>query len=585
MSLEELAERRHCAYCEAPLPAELDKTAPRQAGPSYCCYGCRILGEAARKPVATETVQKSPWFKIAIGAVLAGQAMLLGLAVNLSPPSGSARWLLHASLILSSLAALVILGRPLLQSALAEIRQRRVSTELLFLAGIAGAFGASICSTVSGVGSVYYEVVAVLLTVYSVGKTLGAQSRARALAETRHLQRTFETCQRIAPDGAVASVRVAEIRTGDQVRVRAGEPIPIDGSIIQGVAFVCETPLTGEPFPVVRRVGDAVLAGSYSEDGELRIRATAHGTARRLDGLLAELEQARERPCRMQAQADEIVRWFLPLVLSVSLGTFFFWTLRSGWPVGLFNALAVLLVACPCAMGLATPVALWSALAALAARGLVARSGDVVDRLAGLDRMIFDKTGTLSQERHSLIDLAAQGSARERQAILAQLEAVQEASSHPVARAFHRQAEPNRKEAAEQNPFRVRSFKTIPALGVEAWIESDQGAEHFLRIGQREMMSERTTEEDLLGRLRHAPHDHLVYVEVDGRLRAIAAVRERLRDSAAEAMGLLEDQGIACAVMTGDRPERARELLETAATQANMDKASLGRARLLPSRP
>jgi heavy metal translocating P-type ATPase len=571
----------HCAYCDAPLPNDGSCAAPSQivgatpssrkspgivqnlipgsgdeaSQPRYCCYGCRVLGEATHRPVAIPTAKGSPWFKIAVGAVLAGQAMLLGLAVNLTPPAGSARGLLHAALMLSSIAALAILGRPLLQSALEETRRRRVSVELLFLAGIGGALGASLYSTFSGIGAIYYEVVAVLLTVYSIGRTLGAQSRARALAETRHLQHTFETCRKIAADGSSVMIRVAEISPGDEVRVLPGEPIPIDGRIVQGRAFVCETPLTGEPFPVVRRPGDAVFAGSYSEDGELRIAATAPGTARRLDGLLSVLESARERPSRIQAQADKLVRWFLPIVLSVSTATFVFWTWRTGWPVGLFNALAVLLVACPCAMGLATPIALWSGLAALAARGLVVRSGDVIELLAGLDRMVFDKTGTLSEEKFSLIDLATLGSAQERQEISAQLCAVQSVSSHPVARAFSAPG------PAAPVSCRVRSLKTIPALGIEAWLESGPGDEHHLRVGQRDLLSDLTAEEALLGRLRRAPFDHLIYVEVDGRLQAIAAVRERLRDSANEAIRLLEQQGVNCVVMTGDRPERAAQLL------------------------
>ena len=536
-----------------------------------------MLGEAGQKPVALTESAVTPWFKIAVGAVLAGQAMLLGLAVNLAPPAGSARWLLHAALIFSSLAALFILGRPLFQTTLEEIRQRRVCIELLFLAGILGALAASIYSTVTGVGAIYYELVAVLLTVYSVGKTLGAQSRARALAETRHLQHTFQTCQKVQPDGTTAATRVSEIRVGDHVRVLPGEPVPIDGRILRGQAFVCETPLTGEPFPVVRRAGDAVFAGSYSEDGEVVIAATADGTERRLDTLLAALESARERPSHIQAQADGVVRWFLPLVLTVSLGTFAFWAVRSGWSVGLFNGLAVLLIACPCAMGLATPVALWNALAALAARGLVVRGGDVIERLAGLDRMVFDKTGTLSEESYSLIDLATLAPPPLRQTITAQLRAVQSACAHPVARAFTLlNQEPAESEPVCPVAFQVRSLKTVPARGVEAWLDSETGGEHHLRIGQRELMSDLSTESELLAQLRRFPSDHLVYVEVDGHLNAIAAVRERLRTSTVTAMRLLEEQGVACAVMTGDRPERAAELLGPARIEGSLtplDKA------------
>ena len=549
-----VAKGSHCAYCDAPLDAP-DHAAPSK--PHYCCYGCRVLGETRQRPFDLTSAKGTPWFKIAVCAVLAGQAMLLDLAINLAPPEGGARWLLHAALLLSSLGVVAILGRTLLESAWTELRQRRVTIELLFLAGIAGALGASLHSSLTGTGAVYYEVVGVLLVVYSVGKTLGAQSRARALAEARHLHRTFDTCQKIEADGSLSILPVAQIFPGDQVLVRAGEPIPIDGRVVQGQAFVCETPLTGEPYPVVRRPGDSVLAGAYSEDGELRISATVPGTERQLDGLLALLNAARERPCRLQTQADRIVRWFLPLTLVVSVATFAFWTWHSGGSAGLFNALAVLLVACPCAMGLATPVALWSGLAALAARGLVLRSGDELERLAGLDRLVFDKTGTLSEEQFSLVDLADLGDEPQRQALAAQLCAVQNACSHPVARAF----QPATFNLQPADLPQVRSLKAVPALGVEAWLESDDGTESYLRVGQRDLMSNLAAEPALLARLRHRVADYLVYVEVDGRLCAIAAVSERLRDSAREAIQALEQQGVVCSILTGDRSERAAQLL------------------------
>lgn len=490
--------------------------------------------------------------------------MLLGMAVNLAPPTGVARACLHGVLIASTSGVLALLGWPLLQATIEEARHRRISIELLFLAGLGGALGASLWSTFTGVGAVYYEVVGVLLTVYAVGKTLGAQSRARALAESQVLRRTFETCQQIGPDGSAIARPVAAIQPGDMVRVLAGEPIPIDGRIEVGQAFVCETPLTGEPFPVVRRAGDLVFAGSYAEDGELTITASVSGTQRRLDALLGALDAARERPCRMQAQADRIVRWFLPLVLGISAATFLFWSWKTSLGAGLYNALSVLLVACPCAMGLATPAALWSGLAALASRGLAMRSGDGLERLAAVNLMVFDKTGTLSEERHSLIDLATVGSAADRQAIAAQLCAVQSACAHPVARAFHSLASP------QENPFHVRELKTVPALGVEAWIESRGEAGHHLRVGRRELIAHREGEDALLAQLRRASSEHLVYVEIDGQLRAIAAINERLRDSALDTLRALEQQGIACQIMTGDQPGSAGQLLGARAIHSGL---------------
>jgi heavy metal translocating P-type ATPase len=509
-----------------------------------------VLDESGRKPVNSSDSPSTPWFKVGVGAAIAGQSMVLGLAVNLARPEEVARLLLHAVLVLSALAVFALLGWPLVRSAWESLRRRRVTIEFLFLVGIVGAFTASLHSTLTGLGAVYYEVVAVLLTVYTAGKTLGAQSRTRAFAEARRLRETFDTCRLVQPDGRTVEVPAAQIQPGDRVQVFAGEAIPIDGRIERGEAFVRETPLTGEPFPVVRRVGDAVFAGSYSEDGELAIVATASGTQRRLDGLLAQVEGARDVPSQLQAQADRIVRWFLPLVLVVAAGTFVFWTVRLGWAVGLFNAMAVLLVACPCAMGLATPAGLWSALAALASRGFVARGGDAIDRLAGVTHVVFDKTGTLSEERASLIDLATSGEASQRQELLAMLHAVQKRSTHPVARAFPK----------ELAGIKVKSFKPVPARGIEAWVVTSNGHEVHLRIGQREFMTQLARETDLLSTLRHLPGDQLVYVEADGQLAGIAAVREQLRDSTRGTFAALESLGVPCSVLTGDRQQRADDL-------------------------
>jgi P-type Cu+ transporter len=545
-----------CGYCGGPLSERANPPAP---GPTshatrYCCYGCRLLGEAGEKPAATSFWAPSPWFKVGVGAAIAGQSMLLGLAVNLSEPTGATRTLLHGALIVATTAVLLILGGPLLRSARDAWRAREASIDFLFLAGMAGALLASLQSTFTGIGAVYYEVVAVLLTVYSAGKTLGAQSRARALTEARQLREAFEECRLVLSDGTTRMTTVASVQPGDRVRIFAGEAIPVDGRIHSGRAFIRETPLTGEPFPVVRRAGDVVHAGSFAEDGDLLVEATVPGTTRGLDNLLAQVEQARETRSVLQVQADRVVRWFLPAVLLVAMGTFLFWTFRDHWATGLFNAMAVLLIACPCAMGLATPIALWNALAVLASRGIIARHADLISRLAAVDRMVFDKTGTLSGDEASLIDLASVGDARQRRELVGMLTAVQMRTPHPVARAFLTLQDPADHEVT------VRSLKTVPACGVDAWLQTSDGREIHLRIGQREFVKDRTTETQLLASLCHATGDHLVYVEMDGTLAAIASIRERLRDSARRALETLDAMGIPSAVLTGDRADRAKEL-------------------------
>jgi heavy metal translocating P-type ATPase len=544
-----------CAYCSGPLPQPrvLIRKQPSTSDLQFCCYGCRLLGESGRKAPPGSGERDGVWIKVGIGAALFGQMMLLDLAVNLTAPEGDSHTFLHWTLLAGTLFVFALLGPNLVRAVREDFP--RPTLDLMFLAGILGAFGASVHSTLTGVGAVYYEVVAVLLTVYTAGKTLGARSRARAFAEAQRLHDTFATCRCLQSDGSVLQKQAAQVQIGEQVRVLAGEPIPIDGKIIRGQAFVQEGPLTGEPYSVVRRAGDDVLAGSYSEDGDLIITATREGGRRRLDELLALATAARGQPARIQAQADRVIYWLLPLVLMIASGTFLFWSWRAGWAAGLFNALAVLVVACPCAMGLATPVALWNAMAALAARGLVVRDADAIENLARLTHVAFDKTGTLSEDSCSVIDLATEGTMEERGVILALVHAVEARSSHPVARAFH-----SFFAEADEPAFEVRSLQPVPAHGIEACLLGADGTEHHVRLGQRAFMTDLALEASLMKKLSCAPGDQLVYVQISNRLSAIAAVRERLRLSAIDIFSALKELGVGASVLTGDSQRRAAEL-------------------------
>lgn len=518
------------------------------AEPRFCCYGCRVLGQ--RPGTGTAKQGPNPWFRIALGAVIASQAMVLGLALNLSEPEGAARTVLHGALMASAVAVMGLLGWPLARSAWDCACRRTIGVELLFLSGVIGAFGASAWSTFTGVGAVYYEVVAVLLTVYTAGKSLTAKVREQALAETGKLREVFGTA-RLGDE----MVPAGSIEIGDRVRVLPGEAVPVDGVVVAGEAFVRETPLTGEPEPVVRRMGDPVLAGGFSEDGELLVEATVPGRARRIDELLGLVEKARgtlERTSA-QAQADRLAAWFLPIVLITALGSFGWWASQGRWREGLFHGLSVLLVACPCALGLATPLGLWQALATLAARGVVVRDASALERLADADVAVFDKTGTLSEARMTLADFVVAGGAEQRARLSAMVAAVQRLSSHPAARAFHSL------HAEGENECRVNSFRSVPARGVEAWVQGPSGEEVHLRIGVREWACSAGDGDDLEKRVRAS--GGRVWISVDGEAAGVGVVRERLRDGAEIALRRLEALGLSIRVLSGDRAERVRELV------------------------
>ncbi len=484
------------------------------------------------------------WLRLGVAALLAGQAMTFSLAVNLSPVAGTTRWVIHGILAASAVGVFLLAGMPILRESWAAARSGRIVFEQLFLAGIIGAFAASVHSSLTGEGHIYYEVVAVLVAIYTFG-TLLARRRQDALRESiARLGAAFDTCERVTCCGKHERVPVDDIAPGDIVIAGAGEGIPVDGTVEDGAALVSEAALTGEPYPAVKRAGDTVLAGSRVEDSALRITATSRGRSRRLDALLRSVEQARRNPARIQREADRLVAWFLPLVMIIAALTAAAWTWHSGWVTGVFNGLAVLLVACPCSMGLATPVAIWSALAALAKRGLFARESDAIENLASADTAVFDKTGTLSESDARLVDFVTTPGT-DRAQILAGIAAVQSGSTHPIARAF--------RASAGDHPV-ATAIRVIPGTGLEGRLPD--GTE--LQIGNERLLDTTDDPAPLRKLLTADPRGaHEIFVRRGGKLCGLAILRESLRDSARTAMEQMKSLGIRTIVMTGDREENA----------------------------
>ena len=472
------------------------------------------------------------WLRIGIGAAVAGQAMVFSLAVNLTPAEGAAYWLVHGGLLASALGVLFFLGRDLLGGAWAALRARRVTIDLLFLLTLLGALGGSLLSTFTGTGSVYYEVVAVLVVVHTLGKLAGARSRAAALRAADAEAGKYDRCAVSGVDGREEIRLVTQLRGGERVAVAAGGSICVDGVIHEGCAYVEEAALTGEWRPVARGPGDRVWAGSRALDGRLVVVAEAG--PRRLDGVLRAVAEARLAPSRFQARADRLMAWWLPVVAGASVATFLGWWLGAGvpWARALFNAMAVLLVACPCAMGLATPVAVWGGLARLARLGIVARSADFLEALAEVDWVCFDKTGTLSEEalvvRRWEFEPAWVGRAMELKAAVA---AVERGLEHPLARALA-VAGAERGQEAEERHFE-------PGAGVEG-VVAGVGR---VRVGERTFADGEV----------HVPVDgKCVWVAVDGVPAARAILDERWREGLAETVAGLRALGLELEVLTGD---------------------------------
>lgn len=510
---------------------------------------CDPLSPSFQEEHTLDSVTPLQWLKLGLAGFVAAQTMVFSLAINLSPPNPQDRLVLHTILSIMTLVVLVLAGGPLALETWNSLKERRISSEQFFALGIVGALATSIYSSVTGRGNVYYEVVAVLVAIHTFGTMLSQRKKRQAIASANAIRRDFDTCTKLVCGGNEHRVRVKEIQPGDRVLVRIGEGIPIDGVIEEGVAFIAETAMTGEPFPVVKRPGDSVLAGAQALDQPLVIRSTTSGDQRQLDVLLSLVQRAQEKPSTIQLEADRIVRWFLPVVVVIALLTFAGWAYAKNWEAGMLQALTVIVVACPCAMGLATPIGLWNALSALSARGIIPQSGEWIERVAAVDTVVFDKTGTLSEEELRLVDLITVPG-MDRVALTKNLAAAQAASLHPVARAFHSL----KKQDAEEKAPRIQ---LLPGAGIEAHFSDGT----LLQVGNVTLLTAQDDATSLRAQtaLQERP-THEVFIRQNGQLVGLALLQEKFRESAEETIQRMESDHLQVEIMTGDRAESVRHL-------------------------
>ncbi|VTS02485.1 heavy metal translocating P-type ATPase [Tuwongella immobilis] len=565
--------QRTCDYCRAPIHGSgvLGRPWPNRSAATYCCFGCLSLGEQSQLQAQTDPPRAQSvrvdgtTVRLGIGILVSGQSMIFGLGVNLNPPEPIVLSVVHAIIFMATMVVLGLLGGPLVRTAVTELRRGQITIEALFLLTLAGALIGSMQSWLTGKGPIYFEVVSVLLVVYTLGRMIGARSRAAAIASTEVWTSALRTCRVLDDQQRTRLVDISEIIPGDRIEVRPGEAIPVDGTVSMGVGFVSEAAVSGEPFAVVRRPGDRVLAGMHSHDASFQITASSRGQTRQIDRLIEAVTAAREQPISLQSQADRLGQVFLPLIVAVAVSTFAVWTYLRGWETGLFNAMSVLLVACPCALGLATPIIVWSTLTRLAERGMIVRAGDTIERLAKVNRILFDKTGTLTSDQFLMRDLVTIATGPERAALLGWLSLVQEQSNHPIAKPFASLPKPD----AAESP-RVTQLTVVPGCGVEGRIEFPDGRSHRIQIGRPEWITQGGTHhaETLLAQLR-AVSGHRVDCAVDGELVAVAMLDEQLRTSSQETLAALHRMGIPVEVLTGDTTARA-EALQLPAVKGNL---------------
>lgn len=431
--------------------------------------------------------------------------------------------------------------------------------------GTSAAYGYSILSVFApsilpaGTANVYFEAAAVIVVLILLGRLLEARAKGRTGAAIRRLVNLRPKTALVERDGVPVETPIDQIEVGDIVQIRPGETVAVDGTVIDGVSRVDESMLTGEPVPIAKTTGDSVVGATQNGTGALRVRADRVGSDTALSQIIRLVEQAQGTKLPIQGLVDRITLWFVPVIMTVAVATILVWLVFGPDPalaMALVAGVSVLIIACPCAMGLATPTSIMVGTGRAAELGVLFRKGDALQALQGVGVVAFDKTGTLTEGRPILTDFeVAQGF--DRDIVLRLIATVEARSEHPIAKAIA--------EAAGSDLLGLDSFASITGMGVRGQVEGKDVLVGADRLMTREVidLSGLAQVGATLAERGRTP----LYAAIDGKIAAVIAVSDPVKPSAATTISTLHRAGIKVAMITGDNAATARVI----ATELGID--------------
>jgi Cu+-exporting ATPase len=409
---------------------------------------------------------------------------------------------------------------------------------------------------VDGRIGVYFEAAAVIVSLTLLGQMLELKARSQTSAAIKALLGlTPKTARRIRPDGTEEDIPLAHVHVGDTLRVRPGEKVPVDGTVLEGVSSVDESMLTGEPLPVDKRPGDPLIGATINTSGALTMRAEKVGAATMLAQIVQMVAAAQRSRAPMQRLADVVAGWFVLAVISVAALTFLAWGLfgpAPGWVYGLINALSVLIIACPCALGLATPMSIMVATGRAATQGVLFRDAAAIELLCTIDTLVVDKTGTLTEGKPTFERvIAAPGFSEDEVVRLAAT--LDQGSEHPLAHAIVEGA-----RARKLVLGKVEQFESAAGIGVRGVVDGKR-----LALGNTNLMDEDgiawSSMRDAAEQLRQTGASAML-LAVDGTIAGLLAVSDPIKATTPEALAALRADGIRVVMATGDGWTTAREI-------------------------
>ncbi|HEX2832477.1 MAG TPA: heavy metal translocating P-type ATPase [Thermoanaerobaculia bacterium] len=441
------------------------------------------------------------------------------------------------------LAAPVVLwgGRPFFERAWTSLLTRQLNMFTLIGLGVAVAFLYSVITTiVDGQAGVYFEAAAAIVTLTLLGQVLELRARSRTGAAIRALLGLApKTARRVAANGQEIDVPLEIVQAGDLLRVRPGEKVPVDGVVVEGKTSIDEAMVTGEPLPVVKSIGDRVIGATLNTTGSILVRAERVGSDTLLARIVQLVAEAQRSRAPIQKLADQVSAWFVPAVIVSALLTFGVWAMLGSWTFAITNAVAVLIIACPCALGLATPMSVMVATGKGATAGVLFRNAEAIELLRTVDTLVVDKTGTLTAGKPVLEAVQARNGFEEND-VLRLAASIERASEHPLAAAIVAGAERRGLDIPK-----AEHFESIPGMGVEGVVEGRR-----VMLGNRALFANRGLVIDAEG----------ILVAIDGNAAGAIRVADPIKETTPAAIRELHAAGLRIVMLTGDSATTARSV-------------------------
>jgi P-type Cu+ transporter len=552
---------------------------------------CPVCGMALEPRTITLEEEDNPelrdmsrrfWFAVALTVPLLAVAM-----GDMLPGQPISQLMSHRTRVLLELglATPVCLWSawPFFVRAVASVTNRSLNMFTLIGLGVSVAYGYSVVAALipslfppgfrdhQGEVGVYFEAASAIVTLILLGQVLELRARSRTGAAIRKLLGLSpKTARRVSPEGGEQDVPLESVQTGDVLRVRPGEKVPVDGVVIEGKSSVDESMISGEPIPVEKHPGERLVGATVNGTGGLLMRAEKVGAETLLARIVSMVAEAQRSRAPIQRLADVVSSYFVPSVIGIAVLTFGVWATLGPEPrlaYALVNAVAVLIIACPCALGLATPMSIMVATGKGATIGVLFKNAEAIEVLRKVDTLVVDKTGTLTEGKPKLVSVETAGVVDERR-LLTLAAALERGSEHPLAAAIVRGAGDRGAPVV-----RAENFESVTGKGVRGLVEGSQVA-----LGNRALMEDLSVDVTSLARRADELREDaqgVMFVAVDGKLVGILGVADPVKETSKEAIQQLHEQGLRVVMLTGDSKKTA----EAVARKVGIDQVA---AEVLP---